>query len=99
MDVNSSDPVEAMKQCVSDREGIPAEQQRLVFAGKQLEDGRTMADYNIQEESTISLEFRLLGGGKKRKKKTYTTPKKEKHKHKNVKKKTYTTPKKEKHKH
>jgi ubiquitin C len=62
INIDANETVESLKQKVQDKEGVSPNQQRIIYAGKQLENGRILSDYNIQKEATLHLVLRLTGG-------------------------------------
>ncbi len=62
VDVNEDDTVETLKQRINEKEGIPVDQQRLIFGGKQISEERTMSDYGVTNGATMHLVLRLRGG-------------------------------------
>eukprot|EP00201_Polytomella_parva_P020896 CAMPEP_0175045398 /NCGR_PEP_ID=MMETSP0052_2-20121109/4397_1 /TAXON_ID=51329 ORGANISM="Polytomella parva, Strain SAG 63-3" /NCGR_SAMPLE_ID=MMETSP0052_2 /ASSEMBLY_ACC=CAM_ASM_000194 /LENGTH=96 /DNA_ID=CAMNT_0016308917 /DNA_START=48 /DNA_END=335 /DNA_ORIENTATION=- len=84
VEVGAEATVQEVKEVMQSRLGASADEMRVVFNGKQLEDEEQLSAAGVADEQTLYILMRLLGGAKKRKKKTYTKPKKLKHKHKKI---------------
>ena len=61
-DVDQNESIDLIKAKIQEKQGIPQEQQRLIWAGKDLQIGKTLSDYNIQQDSTLHLVIRVRGG-------------------------------------
>mmetsp|Transcript_18676 Transcript_18676/g.31602 ORF Transcript_18676/g.31602 Transcript_18676/m.31602 type:complete len:156 (+) Transcript_18676:63-530(+) len=85
LQVEGQDTVEQLKGQICELQGLPVDEQKLIFAGRTLDSAESLVAAGLDDESTIFVSLGLEGGGKKRKKKTYTKPKKIKHKRKKVK--------------
>jgi ubiquitin C len=62
LDVDTGDTIKVVKEKIEAKEGYPADQQRLIYHGQQLEDDHTVADYKVQADDTVHLVMRLRGG-------------------------------------
>merc|ERR1712157_73557 len=64
IEVEEGEAIEDVKAKIAEKEGVPPEQQRIIFGGQQLQDGKTIDDYDIEDDCTLHLVLRLRGGGR-----------------------------------